>query len=142
MQQFHIAKMSFQTSTSPHASVLLFFGTLQEAILAFPIDSYTCEMNSYLEPKRQTLSQQTQEASTATGGINNTGKITLAIFVPIIGLIIIWCFYWVCLSDKISEYFAKRKDFRAARREARKAKREANNVGAINGMELQGRQRV
>lgn len=99
-------------------------------------------MHFLRESKRQTLTQQTQEPGTATGGINNAGKIVTAIFVPIIGLIIIGCFYWVCLSDKVVEHFAKRKDIHTARREARMAKRGARNEGTVNGIEMQDRQRV
>lgn len=134
--------MFFPTSTGLHFQLQLLFTGLLQAISASPIDTSTSEMHFLRESKRQTLTQQTQEPGTATGGINNAGKIVTAIFVPIIGLIIIGCFYWVCLSDKVVEHFAKRKDIHTARREARMAKRGARNEGTVNGIEMQDRQRV
>ncbi|CZR65683.1 uncharacterized protein PAC_15583 [Phialocephala subalpina] len=84
---------------------------------------------------RQTLTQQTQQAGLATGGMNEAGKITLLVFMPLAGVMIFGVTYWVCFSDKVNERFRRRGESRKLKKAQKKFKK-AQKTNKVPDLEL------
>ncbi len=57
----------------------------------------------------QTPTQQTQSAAGLSTGVNNAGKVALAVFMPLAGIMILCALYYIFFSDKIKACMERKK---------------------------------
>lgn len=64
--------------------------------------------------------------------MNEAGKITLLVFMPLAGVMILGTFYWVIFSDKVKESCAQRKERRKLKKPKKTKKVPDVELGVVS----------